>query len=162
MTINQVLERVNAIRLDAFEDETKAQWLLELEGRLFRELVMRHRLTPGREKKGPVGVCPQCETVESLCWDAVMDANQCRACGWSELPSIPVAWPEDGDKELLVPAPYDRLYDLYVFAQMDFHNREIDNYNNSTLAFNSAVDAWEKHYHQNHMPIGAGGYANVL
>lgn len=43
MTINEVLSRVRAIKPDALSDETKAEWLLRLEGRIFEE-VIRPRL----------------------------------------------------------------------------------------------------------------------
>ena len=35
-SINEVLERVNRARPDAIDDETKAAWLLELDGQLYR------------------------------------------------------------------------------------------------------------------------------
>ena len=90
-----------------------------------------------------------------------MDSSACDSCGWSDMPQIVKEWPEDGDKDLLVPAPYDRLYDLYVMAQVDFLNRESDNYNNSVLAYNTALDEWQKNYHRRHMPLGAGAVTNL-
>ena len=66
-----------------------------------------------------------------------MDSNLCPACGWTDLPDFPKAFPEDGDKPLLVEAPYDGLYDLYLMSKVDFYNREADNYNNSALAYNA-------------------------
>lgn len=126
-SINEVLERVNRARPDAIDDETKAAWLLELDGQLYREVILRHRLTSG-----------------------------------SELPEYPRNYPEDGDKPLLVPAPYDGLYDLYLMSKSDFYLRELDNYNNSALAYNTALDEWKKAYHRSHAPIGAGYYKNVF
>ena len=35
-SINEVIERVNRARPDAIDDETKAAWLLELDGQLYR------------------------------------------------------------------------------------------------------------------------------
>ena len=34
-SINEVIERVNRARPDAIDDETKAAWLLELDGQLY-------------------------------------------------------------------------------------------------------------------------------
>ena len=42
-SINEVIERVNRARPDAIDDETKAAWLLELDGQLYRETILRHR-----------------------------------------------------------------------------------------------------------------------
>lgn len=50
--------------------------------------------------------------------------------------------------------PHERVYDLYVLAQIDFFNREYDNYNNSTLAFNNALDEWRQSFHRQHIPCG--------
>ena len=91
-----------------------------------------------------------------------MDCSSCQACRWSELPEYPRNYPEDGDKPLLVPAPYDGLYDLYLMSKSDFYLRELDNYNNSALAYNTALDEWKKAYHRSHAPIGAGYYKYVF
>ena len=94
--------------------------------------------------------------------DRVMDSNLCPACGWTDLPDFPKAFPEDGDKPLLVEAPYDGLYDLYLMSKVDFYNREADNYNNSALAYNAALDEWRKQYHRRHLPIGGGGLTGLF
>lgn len=107
-SINEVIERVNRARPDAIDDETKAAWLLELDGQLFQEVILRHRLTSGRELHGPVGVCPVCGAAEGLRWDRVMDSNSCADCGWNDLPEYPKSFPEGGDKPLLVGAPYPK------------------------------------------------------
>lgn len=70
----------------------------------------------------------------------------------------PAEWPEDGDKRLLVPSPYDRLYDLYLLAQIEFAIREFGNYNNSMAAFNSLLDIYACHYRNNHMPVSHGDF----
>lgn len=160
-SINEVIERVNRARPDAIDDETKAAWLLELDGQLCRETILRHQLTSGRGAKGPVAVCPTCGGTE-ITYDRVMDSNLCPACGWTDLPDFPKAFPEDGDKPLLVEAPYDGLYDLYLMSKVDFYNREADNYNNSALAYNAALDEWRKQYHRRHLPIGGGGLTGLF
>lgn len=172
-SINEVLERTNRVRPDAVDDETKAAWLIELDGQLFREVILRHRVHPGPCKTGPAGVCPVCggwgldedgepnEPVEGEKptpprWSCVLDFSYCEECGWTELPKYPKRFPEDGDApELLVPAPYDGLYDLYIWSKVDFTNREMENYNNSAAAYNAALDEWKKAYNRAHMPIGA-------
>ncbi len=127
-SINGILEHVAAVRPDAYDDETKAGWLLELEKKLREEVLDRHL--------------------------------PCCRCPW--LPEEVKAYPEDGDKPLLIPAPYERVYELYVLAQIDFYNREYDNYNNSTLAFNSALDQWRQAFHRRHLPVPGGQYQNLM
>lgn len=152
-SINEVIERVNRARPDAIDDETKAAWLLELDGQLYRETILRHKLTSRRGCNGPAGACPACGGTE-INYDRMTDSSSCGTCGWTDLPDYPKAFPEDGDKPLLVAAPYDGLYDLYLFAQLDALNRDAENYNNSAAAFSAALDAWKRHYHQTHMPLG--------
>ena len=36
-----------------------------------------------------------------------------------------------------------------------------DNYNNSALAYNAALDEWRKQYHRRHLPIGGGGLTGL-
>lgn len=119
-TINEVLERVAKVRPDAYDDDLKASWIMELEGKVRAEIFGRH--------------------------------IPCRCCPW--LPEEVKVYPEDGDKPLLITAPHERVYDLYVLAQIDFFNREYDNYNNSTLAFNNALDEWRQSFHRQHIPCG--------
>ena len=63
---------------------------------------------------------------------------------------------EDTDlsTELLVPAPYDSIYPLWLYAQIDYANGEYDRYNNGVQAYNDAFSAYEKHYNRTHLPKG--------
>jgi hypothetical protein len=177
-SINEIIERVAAVRPDAYDDSTKAAWLIELEGKLYGEVILRHKLTPGKRFKGPVEVCPVCggfgldkpeepedgkepEPVKPG-YNRMMDFSFCPVCEWTELPKIVETFPGDGDIPLLVEAPYDRLYDLYLMAQVDFYNREYDNYNNSVTAFNAALDDWRQKYHRDHLPLPSGRYKNLF
>ena len=47
-SINEVIERVNRARPDAIDDETKAAWLLELDGQLYRETAPAHERARGQ------------------------------------------------------------------------------------------------------------------
>lgn len=60
-----------------------------------------------------------------------------------------------GTTVLLVPAPYDSVYDKWLSAQIDYTNAEYTKYNNSAAAFNAAYSNYAAHYHRTHMPKGA-------
>ncbi len=135
-SINEVLERVNRARADAIDDATKAAWLIELDGKLYEEVILKH-------ERPLIPIVPMGEPIPYP-------------------PIPPKKYPEDGDKPLLVQSPYDNLYDLYVMAQADLLNREGANYNMSATVFNVAQDEWKKQYHRTHLPIGGGGYKNVF
>lgn len=63
-------------------------------------------------------------------------------------------YPDDMDKELLIPAPYDDVYNLYLGARIDYHNREFSNYNNSAMMFESRYSEYKKDYIRNHPARG--------
>lgn len=67
-------------------------------------------------------------------------------------------YPRDMDKELLVPAPFDNVYDLYMESMIDFHNREYNHYNNSTQMFYTRFDEYKKAYIREHTPKSSGNY----
>lgn len=57
---------------------------------------------------------------------------------------------------LLVPAPYDEVYLRWMEAQIDYHNGEYDKYNNAIIMFNTAFEAYQKHYNSAHKPVQRG------
>lgn len=118
MTINKVIEHVDTVKPNAYEEEAKFAWLNELDGMVSR-LVMQQD-------------------------EAVV-----------------YSYPADMDRELLVPAPFDGIYALYVMAMIDFHNQELGEYNNTMLMFNSRFDEYKKAYIREHMPKQSTGYKNL-
>ena len=60
------------------------------------------------------------------------------------------------DTILLVPAPYDEVYLRWMEAQIDYHNGEYDKYNNAIIMFNTAFDAYQRHYNSAHKPVQRG------
>lgn len=57
---------------------------------------------------------------------------------------------------LLVPAPYDEIYIRYLEMQIDYANNEYGKYNNSTIMYNTAYNAYALYYNRNHMPKSYG------
>lgn len=114
ITINSVIARVDAVKVNTYTAEEKARWLIELDGRIYREIF--------------------------------------RCFG-----DYPVSeYPRDGDKELLVSSPYDVIYDYYLFAMIDFHNRETDNYANSFAMFNEKFTEFAKAWQRQNRPKDGG------
>lgn len=56
------------------------------------------------------------------------------------------------ETELLVPAPYDNIYVLWLQSQIDYANEESAKFNNSSLAYNHAYSEFQKYYNRTHMP----------
>lgn len=62
------------------------------------------------------------------------------------------------DTELLVPAPFDALYQRWLEAQIDLANAEYDKFNASIMLFNTEYHAFENDYNRNHKPISRGRF----
>ena len=187
-TINEVIERVSRIKpVVNVDDPDKARWLIELDGRIWLELIKKSY----KGQRGPIGplpICPVCgaqsmkgaippkdyqppeigegeEPPEpwGICYDKCTDTNGCWVCGYTDaLAEPPREWPDDGDVQLLVPTPYDRLYDLYLIAMLEFTLREYSSYNNSMAAFNDALEKFSHDYRGTHMPVSHGDFINIF
>ena len=60
----------------------------------------------------------------------------------------------DTGTQLLVPEPFDEMYQRYLEAQIDLANGEIARYNNAIELFNTAFKAYSSYYTRTHMPKG--------
>ena len=58
------------------------------------------------------------------------------------------------DTVLLVGEPYDEIYLRWLEAQIDYHNGEIDKYNNSIMLFQAAYNEFSRYYNRTHMHVG--------
>lgn len=64
-------------------------------------------------------------------------------------------YPGDADTALVIKAPHDEMYPLYIIAMIDFYNRDED-YVNSFGLFNAKYDLFAKWYIRNNMPPQRG------
>ena len=60
----------------------------------------------------------------------------------------------DIQTELLITAPYDNAYLLWMEAKIDYYNGEYDKYNNAMEMFYTAYEGFQRHYNRTHMPKG--------
>lgn len=111
-TVNEVILRVDRLRPNALEEEDKARWLMELDGRIYLEVTSADN--------------PEARPPES--------------------------WPEDGDMELLVPAPYAGLYELYLMAKVEFALQDYEGCENTTQLYNQAMSEFRAQYRRSHVP----------
>jgi hypothetical protein len=64
------------------------------------------------------------------------------------------SYPEDMDTELLIPAPFEDLYSLYLESKIDYYNREYGSYNNSAIVFEARYSDYKKAYIRENMAKG--------
>lgn len=67
---------------------------------------------------------------------------------------VPYSYPEDMDRELLISAPFESLYSLYLETMINYYNREYGNYNNSAAMFEARFTEYKKAYIREHPARG--------
>ena len=70
-------------------------------------------------------------------------------------------FPKDVDTELMVPSPFDDIYQLYVGAMIDFHNREYGQYNNTAAMFEERLEQCKAWYIRNNASCNRVNFKNV-
>lgn len=60
----------------------------------------------------------------------------------------------DPETELLVKAPWDELYPLYLMMRIDLENNDISSYNADGQQYNAAYSAWAAWFTRTHVPKG--------
>ena len=59
------------------------------------------------------------------------------------------------EQELLVDAPYDRIYKSWLESRIDYANGDYAKYNNSVTVFNTDYLSFQRAYNRKHMPKGS-------
>ena len=60
----------------------------------------------------------------------------------------------DPQTELLIPAPFDKAYLLWLEAQIAYYNEEYEKYNNAMAMFQTAYEGYKNYYNRTNMPKG--------
>lgn len=69
---------------------------------------------------------------------------------------VTYSFPEDMDTQLLIPHPYEGIYALYLEAQIDLHNKDYEDYNNTVLAYTAKLEEFKRAYIRDNRPKSAG------
>ena len=72
-----------------------------------------------------------------------------------EQPSF--VWPKE-DAELLMPAPHDNIYPLYLAAKIDYYNQESALYANDMAIYNNAYEEARRWWRRHNKPASAGNW----
>ena len=67
-------------------------------------------------------------------------------------------WPEDENRELLIPEPWDGAYYHYCAARIDLDKRQYTDYNNEAQAFQDIYQDFAKDWNRNNTPERCGGF----
>lgn len=72
-------------------------------------------------------------------------------------PPIPVEWPEDGP-ELLMPAPHDEIYQLYLMARIDYSQEDMELYQMDSAMSDKAISDARAWWRRNNRPACDGNW----
>lgn len=121
MKLLDAIGMADRLKPNAFSLEEKLAWINELEGNL---LTLVHG--KAKKKKAQTEMKPQ------------------------EGRGLNYTLPDDGERELLVPAPWDSLYWKWLCAMIDYANGEYDKYAASQIVANAAYADYAKWYVRTH------------
>jgi len=123
-----------------FSDEDMARWLSDLDGQVYRDVILTH--LPHVPHK-PV-IYPLVKI-----WHGKKHKKH-----HHEHPVTvpPYVLPKDAAQKLLIPFPYQDAYIKYLTAQVDYHNGEFDRYNNAMMMFNTIYQQFADWYNRAHIP----------
>ncbi len=107
-------------------------------------------MTPNKAIEYVDGLRPNAYEEEvKLRWISELDSMVQRLV-FQEEECTPYIYPDDMDKELLIPPPFENVYALYLESMIDYYNREYGNYNNSAAMFENRFSEYKKAYIREH------------
>lgn len=131
MRISDVLARVDELKPSQFDDNTKIDWLSELDGRIFNTVIMTH--------------------VHELIKQTVVDEETGEE---TEVEVEPTFKPYSSEnEELILDDIFADVYRHWLYAMMDYANGETERYQNSMIMFNSKFQEYKDWYNSTHLPI---------
>ena len=134
MTPNKAIEIVDRLKPNSYSEEDKLRWINELDG-MVKRLVFQwttDKYKADMEEQYKNKKITEKEYKEFL--DKLED----------------YAYPDDMDKELIIPSPFDDCYTLFLEAKMDYYNREYAHYNNTAMMFEAQYSEFKKAYIRDH------------
>ena len=137
MTPNKAIEIIDRLKPNSYSEEDKLRWINELDG-IVKRLVFQWDEKYLKE----VETRYKSEKITEAEYKEIIDKTK------------PYVYPEDMDKELLIPAPFDECYTLFLETKIDYHNREYGNYNNSAMMFETRFSEYKKAYIREHQARG--------
>jgi len=179
MTINKAISKVDALKINAFTSAQKAEWLTELEGKIYIEVEKSpadvlypknyydyiYEIGTAGLVAGAYYIVVATKDYKFTLPDALVDGDilivntdSLKAYVNDEYTAavtqsahgaetdLTTSFASAADIDMLVPAPYENLYVLYVCAMIDFYENETESYANSYTMFNAAYLDFRKYW----------------
>ena len=145
MTPERAIQLADELKPNMMGVDVKYQFLNEIEGKVFPEVIMTHAHDENAE-------CPHYDPPEDgeETEEEAAGEEETEEESEEETEEEPA---EDEPAEMLAPAPYDMLYVYWLMSQIDHLNQEMDKYNNDRGLFENAWGNFTDFWTRGHMPI---------
>ena len=176
MKIIEAITRLDALKFNTYQQDDKVQWLSRLDNMVKKQIIDTHE---GADKEQAITEYIQSNIVahEKAVTEYMKVNEVSREEAEANVEFREIKYKEakehiettrndiffngyddstDLQTELLIPAPYDEVYLRWMEAQIDYYNGEYDKYNNAIIMFNTAFEAYQKHYNSAHKPVQRG------
>ena len=146
MTINEAIAAVDGLRNNQIPEDIKRAMLLELEGRIYCEVINPVPRKPHHHHHD-----------EHCCHDHDHHEHHHDEHCCHDHEHIHGFHNKNRDSEqLVVPYPYDGLYVNYLEMEIARINAEMPRYNNAAIVFNEKYAAYKRWYNRTHTRPSAG------
>lgn len=153
MTLREVIDRIDDLKPNTYEETYKARWISELDARIYNEVFLTHEGNPYTREEPPeeeTEIPEPEETPEGTVLSGIPVGPK------KIYLKLPYTIEEASETTLLAEFPYDELYVAYLEAKIDEYNQETARYNNSSTKFNNLYTEYCSWYNRLHMPIERG------
>ena len=150
MTPERAIQLADELKPNMMGVDVKYQFLNEIEGKVFYEVIMTHAHDEDAE-------CPHYDppTDEEETEEEPAEEEESEEETEEEEPA------EDEPAEMLAPAPYDMLYVYWLMAQIDHLNMEMEKYNNDRALFEDAWGNFADFWNRKNMPLSARRFIRI-
>lgn len=173
MTVADVINEYNSLRINSVSDDQKVRWIRDLEKKVsvdilrkydgYRDSEVRHD-DMWVDEEGSLHLPPYMSVDENM--NLVMDSFEA-----IHLPSY-VYREDDGtitigemadedfgmDSELSIPNPYSEIYLMYIDMKIAFYNNDSRLYNVAAQEYNNAYLTYQQLFNRTHTPDRPRGH----
>lgn len=135
MTASELIRIYDEERRNQIESDTKLRWLKNFEMLSAREVFDTHEFAK--------------EELQQADGENGIEAGPYAGYGFAKH-----FMNFDYSTELLIPAPYDRVYLDYLDMQANQLTNEQERYNMAANLFNTSYTAWQQYWNRTHKPKG--------
>jgi hypothetical protein len=172
MTIIEAIHAIDSIKPNGYSQSDKVRWLSMLDGLVKAEIIDTHE---GADKETAIieyirnseflyqTKLEEYAKVNEVSIEEAREQIPFQKVSYKDAkehiektrPDIMFSGYDDNtplDTVLLIPAPYDNVYVLWLQAQIDYANEDTAKYKNSSSAYNHAYNEFQRYYNRTHMP----------